>query len=290
MTGPPMRRAARAVMALWMLAAAFPAAAQDAVWNLRTPEWKAVWPSLPNEEQARLDLIRVASQLVAYSGKFYPVHPVADVETAIPGGHVGVDVAWLAGAEEILAFGIARGWAHLALGHAPLPFATPGAEINAWRHGLRYVQEQEAVADAWSARFLAEFGYDAAPVLATLCAEPSGARRATALADAYEAVVGLRPPNACEAAPAGQDDEATIDLGTCEQHYQSCLLDMDAEVYACQNACAAADCALACGGGSYDQCNSCTASCGRRCNRGGVEVYELCVANRAICEANDDGI
>ncbi len=69
------------------------ARAQEAVWNMRTPEWEAVWPTIPNDAKVRLDVITVASQLTGYSGQLLPVQRISQNDTAIPPGHVPVDVA-----------------------------------------------------------------------------------------------------------------------------------------------------------------------------------------------------
>ena len=70
----PKSWAIRIVAVLLVLAVAGPAVrpvgAQDAVWNLRTPEWKAAWAMLPAGGDPDLKLIAIASQLAAYSGSF----------------------------------------------------------------------------------------------------------------------------------------------------------------------------------------------------------------------------
>ena len=133
-----IRRTARSYMAglaalvLGTISVLPSATAQEAVWNLRTPEWEAVWPGIAGADDARLRLIRVASELVGYSGKLLPVAPVDAVSaTGFLPGHVPVDIRWLdAGASE-LAFGIARGWGHITLGHTPVGFTSETEEAVA---------------------------------------------------------------------------------------------------------------------------------------------------------------
>ena len=280
----PHRAACLAVAVV--LAMLGPLRADDAVWNLRSPVWKATFAGLQDAEAARLRLIRVASQLVDYSDRFYAVAPVMAGDRALPGdGIVPVDPVLLDGPEEALAFALARAWAHRLLGHVPARFATPADELAAWRLETRYAPADEAAADAWAARFLADFGHDAAPVLARLCARAetgvdAGARVVT-IADAYESVVGLRPETPCDA-------PSTAARGSCSERLDACRSAMDEGLQACQETCRADTCNLACGGGSYDQCSSCTSSCGRLCGSHAAEVLDQCQAEQDACQAAED--
>lgn len=266
-----------------VLAGRMPAGAQDAVWNLRTPEWKAAWATLPAEDEPDLRLIAVASQLAAYSGAFLPVAPVAPgIDAGLHPGQVPVDIAWFDAPEGVLAFGVASGWAHQVLGHVPL--AEPGSaqDIAAWSVGVRYGREDAAAGDAWAARFLAEFGRPVEPLLAQLCARGEGAR-VTRIADAYESVVGLRPQAPCSDAPV----PVAAPLLDCSAQFDACRADAEASAGACNAACAASQCALACSSGSYEQCSGCTASCARGCNSTAAEAWDACDDGFDRCEADD---
>ena len=260
-------------------------AAQDAVWNLRTPEWKEAWTLLPAEGEPDLALIRIASQLAGYSGSFLPVAPVAPGVTAgLEPGQVPVDLAWFAAPPGILAFGLADGWAHQLQDHITL--AEPGSSLDvaAWMAGVRYSREDARQADAWAARFMAEFGYPVEPLFAQLCQRGQG-ERVAAIADAYEAVVGWRPDAPCGPLPAVVELAAL--LLSCDQTFDACRADAEQASQACNGACYADKCALACSGGSYEQCNTCQASCSRACNSSAASLWGACDDDLALCEAGD---
>lgn len=259
--------------------------AQDAVWNLRTPEWAAAWAMLPAGGNPDLELIAIASQLAAYSGSFLPVAPVAPGLTAgLEPGHVPVDLAWFSAPPGILAFGLADGWAHLMLGHTTLAETGSSTDAAAWAAGVRYGREDAAAADAWAARFLAEFGHPVEPLLAAFCQRGEGAR-AEAVADAYEAVVGWRPEAACAAvAVEAEPEPPALD---CDGAFAACRSAVDAAALVCGDGCYGGQCALVCSSGSYEQCSSCTSSCNRACNSAAVEAWEGCEAERDLCRAPD---
>jgi len=265
--------------------------AQEAVWNLRSPDWDAIWPTVPQADEARHDLITAASQLVGYSGQLLPVQPVGGTDVALLDGHVPVNIAWLSGSPAELAFGLARGWGHVKLGHAPLAFSSSSEELSAWRMDARYAPEEEAAADMFAAQFLADFGYDPAPLFATMCAmqmaapadDPNdyGARVGLA-ADSIESVLGLRPETPCGPRPA------MAELGSCSDRHDACLLDMERGVGVCRDVCRNEECGLDCGSGSYDLCESCMTSCTRRCNRDAALAFDQCEDDLDLCELEDD--
>lgn len=260
-----------------------PTDAQDAVWNLRTPEWRDAFAAMPDGEAARLEFIRVASQVAAYSGFFYPVTPV-DIATGLPLGHVPVDLAWFSGEPGLLVFGLARGWAHLVLGHETLAEAGTPQDAALWLAGSRHAPADEAAADAWAARFLADLGYDAQPVIADLCTAPGGTARAAVVVDAHESVLGWAPQASCATPIAPQP---VLALESCSDRFDACRATIEHDASACHRACYAVDCAIACSGGGYDQCSDCTTSCGRGCNALGAQAHDACLADNTLCEADD---
>jgi hypothetical protein len=89
---------------LWALAGSVPSVAQESIWNLRTPEWEAVWPTMADAEESRQRLIRIASELIGYSGKLLPVQPVGSASNEpFRSGHVPVDTALLEASDAELA-------------------------------------------------------------------------------------------------------------------------------------------------------------------------------------------
>jgi len=270
-----------AVAALGTLSAGV--AGQDAVWNLRTPEWKAAWAALPPGGEPDLELIRIASQLAGYSGSFLPVAPVAPGITAgLEPGQVPVDLAWFSAPPGILAFGVADGWAHLMLQHATLAETGSSQDAAAWIVGVRYNREDAAAADAWAARFMAEFGHPVEPLLAMLCERGQGAR-VEAIAGAYEAVVGWRPQAPCGPAPL----IAAPLILDCDDAYVACRSEADAASLACGGGCYSGQCALVCSSGSYEQCSSCTTSCNRSCSSATAVAWEACEGELELCRAGE---
>lgn len=259
--------------------------AQDAVWNLRTPEWKEAWARLPAADEPDLALIRIASQLAGYSGSFLPVAPVApDMTAGLEPGQVPVDLAWFTAPPGILAFGLADGWAHQLQDHATL--AEPGSpqDVAAWMVGVRYSREDAAEADAWAARFMAEFGHPVEPLLASLCQANQG-ERVAAIAEAYAAVVGWQPEAPCGPAPVAVAVPEL--LLTCDEAFDACRADAEQGSLACTGACYADRCTLACSSGSYEQCNTCQASCNRSCNSSAASLWSACADDLAACRAAD---
>lgn len=262
------------------------ALAQDSVWNLRTPEWKAAWADLPADGDPDLKLIAVASQLVVYSGIFLPVGPVAPgIDAGLQPGHVPVELAWFEAPEGVLAFGVASGWAHHVLDHVPL--ADPGTpqDVAAWNVGVRYDRDDAEAGDAWAGRFLAEFGHPVEPLLEVLCGRGEGPR-ADVIADAYEAVVGWRPQAPCGGAPAVAAVPAAALLG-CDEQFDLCRSEAEASARTCNTACVEIRCALSCSSGSYEQCSTCTASCGRTCNSTAAGAWDACDEVLELCRAED---
>ena len=99
---------------LWALAGSAPSTAQESIWNLRTPEWEAVWPTMADAEESRQRLIRIASELIGYSGKLLPAQPVGPASAdAFRSGHVPIDTTLLEASDVELAYGLARGWGHI---------------------------------------------------------------------------------------------------------------------------------------------------------------------------------
>lgn len=260
------------------------APAQDSVWNLRTPEWKAAWADLPADGDHDLKLIAVASQLVAYSGVFLPVGAVAPgIDAGLQPGHVPVELAWFEAPDGVLAFGVASGWGHHVLGHVPL--ADPGTpqDVAAWNVGVRYGRDDARAGDAWAGRFLAEFGHPVEPLLALLCDRDEGPR-AAAIADAYEAVVGWRPQAACGGAPATVA-APVASLLDCDERHHRCRSEVEETAGVCYGACIEARCALSCSSGSYEQCSTCTGSCSRACNSTAAGAWHACDEALDVCQA-----
>ncbi len=276
-----------ALVLLAVLAGGFsvPVVAQDAVWNLRTPEWKEAWTRLPAGGEPDLALIRIASQLAGYSGSFLPVAPVApDMAEGLQPGQVPVDLEWFTAPPGILAFGLADGWAHQLQDHVTL--AEPGSamDVAAWRAGVRYSREDTAAADAWASRFMAEFGHPVEPLLVRLC-EANQGNRVGIIVDAYAAVVGWQPEVPCGPQPVAAELPAL--LLSCEEAFDACRADAEQYSAACNAACSTNACALACSGGSYEQCNACQASCSRTCNSTAAEVWDACDDDLELCQAGD---
>ena len=275
----------RIAVCLVVLATGAAALAQDAVWNLRTPEWKEAWGRLSGVADPDLELIRIASQLVAYSGSFLPVAPVAPgITTGLEPGQVPVDLSWFEAPPGILAFGVASGWAHRLQQHTSL--AEPGSaqDVATWMADVRYGREDTAAADAWAARFMAEFGHPVEPLLARLCERGEGIRVAT-IADAYEAVVGWRPEAPCGPTPIVVAIPAAP--MTCDEAFAACRADAEAQSLACNGFCSTGQCALACSSGSYEQCSACQATCGRTCSSNAAAAWDACGETLSLCQAAD---
>lgn len=282
MSRPWTRRIAACLLVLATGAAAL---AQDAVWNLRTPEWKDAWTRLSEVADPDLALIRIASQLVAYSGSFLPVAPVAPGMTAgLEPGQVPVDLAWFEAPPGILAFGVASGWAHRLQQHAPLAEPASAQDVATWMAEVRYGREDTAAADAWAARFMAEFGHPVEPLLARLCERGEGARVA-AIADAYQAVVGWRPQAPCGPEPVVVAAPALP--MTCDEAFAACRSDAEAQSLVCNGGCGTGQCALACSSGSYEQCSACQATCGRACNSTAALAWDVCGEALETCRATE---
>lgn len=280
----PCRQAIRAIVLVALVAVSVRSAeTEDAVWNLRTPEWKETFAAMPDGETARLEFIRVASQLAAYSGFFYPVTPIV-LSAGLPPGHVPVDTAWFTDEPSDLIFPLARGWGHLVLEHETVAEAGTPEDAALWLAGGRYDPADETRADAWAGRFLAEMGYDAIPVVAALCTQARGPERAAAIAEAHEEVLGWAPEVPCV---AGEAAPTIVVLGSCSEQFEQCRATVEGDASACHRTCRAVDCALACSGGSYDQCNSCMESCGRSCNGQGGAAYDLCLESLDLCETDE---
>ena len=262
-----------------------PARPQDAVWNLRTPEWQAAWQAIPGPGDPDLDLIRIASQLVAYSGSFFPVAPLAPgIDAGLQSGQVPVELAWFEAPPGILAFGVANGWAHLVLRHDTLAQAGSAQDAAAWSVGVRYARDDAAAGDAWAARFLAEFGHPVEPLLARLCGNGEGAR-AEAVARSYGEVVGWQAPVPCAPAPAAV--EAPAPVLDCDQGLDACRAGAQARSLACSDACTAGQCVLSCSSGSQEQCSSCNASCSRACTSAAAAAWDACDEALEACRADD---
>ncbi len=122
---------------LWALAGtSAPSTAQESIWNLRTPEWEAVWPTMADAEESRQRLIRIASELIGYSGKLLPVQPVSAASQSMPfrSGHVPIDTA-LARSQRCRA-GL---WPGAGLGACRA--GAPACRVHrlrrpSWRHGV----------------------------------------------------------------------------------------------------------------------------------------------------------
>lgn len=144
---------------------------------------------------------RIASikqQLADDSGRTYPLLVVNSedgqavlIEAASNEDVILIDEPTLSKVPSILAFWLAQGWAHKELKHprttsAASPDFYPALRKRALHHHLH-----EGAADYYAGRFLARHGYDAGPVLESLCHLPyapphrSGAERAYDVAKAY---------------------------------------------------------------------------------------------------------
>ena len=274
---------------LWALTVTLPSTAQESIWNLRTPEWEAVWPTMADADESRQRLIRIASELIGYSGKLLPVQPVSPVsQEPFRSGHVPIDTTLLEASDAELAYGLARGWGHVVQEHQPVVFTNTEAELAAWRDGSRFNLADEVEADIFAARFLADFGYDPQPLFAALCLRHeegsegqvwTDGQRVDLIADSMEDVLGLRPETPC-----GPD--AVVILGSCLEQYDACLLTVEDGVNACHQACYSGECSSACSASS-DQCNACTTSCTRRCNRSAAQNFDQCGTDQDICEEDE---
>ncbi len=219
-----------------MLGSVSPSTAQDLIWNLRTPEWEAVWPTMANPEEARQRLIHIASEIIGYTGLVLPAEPIGPMTNEAPmDGHVLVGMAWLEAGDAELVFGVARGWGHRKLGHVLRVFESAEADIAAWREGERFTLADEVEADIYAARFLADFGYDPQPLFAALCLRHetsesdkvwTDGQRVDLTADTMEKVLGLRPETLC-----GPD--AVVILGSCTEQHDACLANVDLSVNVC---------------------------------------------------------
>lgn len=130
------------------------------------------------------------------------------------GGWIVIDLSVAHGPREVLAFWLAREWAHEHLGHPPSLYRPFGA---AWR-SMPLPNSDEDLADLWAAAFLKRRGYDIEPVIEELLSLPlppdparsTPKRRAAAVREAYDAVLqdpGEVEPAMCDALCPGVCEE-----------------------------------------------------------------------------------
>lgn len=158
----------------------------------------------------------VILQLMEDTGEVFRVVPGHGFQRgqAHSGGWIILDFSLAQGPREVLAFWLAREWAHEHLGHPPSLYRPFGAS---WR-AMPLPNADEDLADLWAAAFLKRHGYDIEPVVDELLSLPippdparsAPKRRAAAVRAAYDAVTrdpGEVEPAMCDALCPGVCEE-----------------------------------------------------------------------------------
>ena len=255
-------------------------------------EWNDARRALSNPGAVQAMVARIHRQLRRHSGKSFPVYPYQtnQIGRALPGGAILIDLSTLGKPPEVVAFWLAHEWAHQDLGHTPNIFSHPSQSYRAWQRQALYPTANEDDADVYAGRFLAEYGYDIARVLRSLCRLPSspydqthstGPQRALNVARAYRSNGGRHVASPCTAGPRNRP---LYRREMCGPQYAGCAAQVQQRAASCPANCIWQRCGAPCGPyGNLSLCSNCRQHCVAACMQEVAVGRRQCEVQRQAC-------